>query len=165
MKRSSGAGTMAALMLTCVFGATLLLSLATGASVYRRVADRVEQSAGQRVGLSYITAKIHSYDEAGAVSTGWITSDQPGGGRAKAVILCQDIEGTDYQTFLYVYDGWLRELFCEAAWPMGPEAGLPIAEAQVLMIDELEPGLLRLQYTGADGSTDTADVYLRSEVG
>ena len=41
MRRSSGAGTMAALMLTCVFGATLLLSLATGASVYRRVADRL----------------------------------------------------------------------------------------------------------------------------
>ena len=64
MRRSSGAGTMAALMLTCVFGATLLLSLATGASVYRRVADRVEQSAAQRLGLTYITAKIHSYDEA-----------------------------------------------------------------------------------------------------
>ena len=29
MRRQSGAGTLAALALTCVFGATLLLSLAT----------------------------------------------------------------------------------------------------------------------------------------
>ena len=156
---------MAALMLTCVFGATLLLSLATGASVYRRVADRVEQSAAQRVGLSYITAKIHSYDEAGAVGAGQIVSGQPGGGEAEAVILFQYIDGTDYQTFLYVYDGWLRELFCEAAWPMGPEAGLPITEAQSLEVAEPAEGLLRLTYTGADGTVDTADIYLRSEVG
>ena len=57
-RRQTGAGTIAALALTCVFGATLLLSLAAGAGVYRRVADRVERSAGDRVGLTYITAKI-----------------------------------------------------------------------------------------------------------
>lgn len=31
MRRQSGAGALAALMLTCVFGVTLLLSLAAGA--------------------------------------------------------------------------------------------------------------------------------------
>ena len=65
MKRQSGAGALAALALTCVFGATLLLSLAAGAGVYRRVADRVERSAADRVSLSYITAKIHGSDAAG----------------------------------------------------------------------------------------------------
>ena len=70
-RRQTGAGTIAALALTCVFGATLLLSLAAGAGVYRRVADRVEQSAGDRVGLTYITAKIHSYDETCTCSRRW----------------------------------------------------------------------------------------------
>ena len=111
MRRSSGAGTMAALMLTCVFGATLLLSLATGASVYRRVADRVEQSAAQRLGLTYITAKIHSYDEAGKVVPAVYVD--PSAQEADAVVLYQDIEGVSYWTILYVYDGWLRELFCQ----------------------------------------------------
>ena len=36
MRKQSSAGTLAALMLTCVFGATLLLSLAAGAGVYHR---------------------------------------------------------------------------------------------------------------------------------
>ena len=97
MRRSSGAGTMAALMLTCVFGATLLLSLATGASVYRRVADRVEQSAAQRLGLTYITAKIHSYDEAGKVVPAVYVD--PSAQEADAVVLYQDIEWLNY----YVY--------------------------------------------------------------
>ena len=51
MRRQSGAGTLAALALTCVFGVTLLLSLAAGAGVYRRVADRVEESSQSRVSL------------------------------------------------------------------------------------------------------------------
>ena len=64
MRRQSGAGALAALALTCVFGATLLLSLAAGAVVYRRVSDRVEESSGVRVSLSYITAKLHAADAA-----------------------------------------------------------------------------------------------------
>ena len=162
MRRSSGAGTMAALMLTCVFGATLLLSLATGASVYRRVADRVEQSAAQRLGLTYITAKIQSYDEAGKVVPAVYVD--PSAQEADAVVLYQDIEGVSYWTILYVYDGWLRELFCQEGWPLGPEVGLPIVEAQSLVVTEPAEGLLHLVYTRADGSVDTADVYLRSEV-
>ena len=64
MRRQTGAGAIAALILTCVFGATLLLSLIAGAGVYRRVAERTEQGANTRVGLTYLTAKIHGYDSA-----------------------------------------------------------------------------------------------------
>jgi len=153
---------MAALMLTCVFGATLLLSLATGASVYRRVADRVERSAAQRVGLAYVTAKIHSSDELDRVLPA-IFSGTGSGDVGDSVVLYQEIDGMRYMTVLYVYDGWLRELFCEETALMGPEAGLPITEAQALEVAEPAEGLLRLTYTGADGTVDTADVYLRSE--
>ena len=149
MRRGSGAGAIAALALTCVFGAALLLSLAVGAGVYRRVADRVEQSAAQRLGLTYITAKIHSYDEAGKVVPAVYVD--PSAQEADAVVLYQDIEGVSYWTILYVYDGWLR-------------VGLPIVEAQSLVVTEPAEGLLHLVYTRADGSVDTADVYLRSEV-
>ena len=117
MKRSSGAGTMAALMLTCVFGATLLLSLATGASVYRRVADRVEQSAAQRLGLTYITAKIHSYDESGkAVPAVYV---DPSAQEADAVVLYQDIEGVSYWTILRRAGPWGRRWACPS-WRPSP---------------------------------------------
>ena len=88
----------------------------------------------------------------------------PSAQEADAVVLYQDIEGVSYWTILYVYDGWLRELFCQEGWPLGPEVGLPIVEAQSLVVTEPAEGLLHLVYTRADGSVDTADVYLRSEV-
>ena len=154
-RRSTGAGTVAALILACVFGATMLLSLAAGAGVYRRVAERVERASGDRVGLTYITAKIHGYDAAGQVLTGSF-----GGG--DALFLLQDVDGLIYETILYVYDGSLMELLCERNCELEPEDGQTVTPARGLTVTELSPGLLRLDYTGADGRTQTAEIYLRS---
>ena len=156
MRRQSGAGTLAALALTCVFGATLLLSLAAGASVYRRVADRVEQSAADRVSLSYVTAKIHASDAAGMVEA------RPYGD-GDGIFLYQEFEGVTYETILYVYDGYLMEMLCETDWEMDPEFGEIVTEARELTVEQPAPGLLRMALTGPDGGVQRADVFLRSE--
>ncbi|MBD5155157.1 MAG: DUF4860 domain-containing protein [Oscillibacter sp.] len=155
MRRQSGAGTLAALALTCVFGATLLLSLAAGAVVYRRVADRVEESSSDRISLTYITAKLHASDAAGMVETGSF-----GGG--DAVFLYQDFDGITYETILYVYDGYLMEMLCEKGWEMDAEFGETVFPAQALEAEEPAEGLLRLSLTDENGRTQTADVYVRS---
>lgn len=156
MRRQSGAGTLAALALTCVFGATLLLSLAAGASVYRRVADRVERSAADRVSISYITAKLHASDAAGKIEA------RPYGD-GDGLFLYQDYDGVTYETILYVYDGYLMEMLCEKGWEMEPEFGELVTEAQALTVSRPESGLLRLTLTGPDGGVQTADVFVRSE--
>lgn len=156
MRRQSGAGTLAALALTCVFGVTLLLSLAAGAGVYRRVADRVEESSQSRVSLSYITARLHGYDERGMAEAGTF-------GDGGAVFLYEDLDGLTYETILYVYDGYLMEMLCEKGWELDAEFGEPITPAQGLEVSEPAPGLLRLVLTGPDGTVQAASVYMRSE--
>lgn len=156
MRRQSGAGALAALMLTCVFGATLLLSLATGASVYRRVADRTEQIAQDRVSVSYITAKIHASDAAGMIEAGNF-------GDGGAVFLYEDIDGVTYETILYVCNGTLMEMLCEKGYEQDPEFGEPVCAAQALTVSWPEPGLLRLTLTGPDGIPQSADLYIRSD--
>ena len=155
MRRQSSAGTLAALMLTCVFGATLLLSLTAGAGVYRRVEDRVEESSRARVSLSYITAKIHACDQAGMVETGSF-------GDGGAVFLYEEYDGFVYETILYVYGGELMEMLCEKGWEMEPEFGEAVSPARALSVTEPREGLLRLSLTEADGQVRSADVYVRS---
>ena len=155
MRRQSSAGTLASLMLTCVFGATLLLSLATGAGVYRRVQGRVEESSRARVSLSYITARLHAYDQAGMIETGSF-------GDGGAVFLYEEIEGYIYETILYVYDGNLMEMLCEKGNEMPPEFGETVSPAQALTVTELEKGLLWLSLTEADGQKHSTGVYIRS---
>ena len=132
----------------CVFGATLLLSLAAGAGVYRRVADRVERSAADRVSLSYITAKIHGSDAAGQVEAGSF-------GDGDALFLYQEYDGIAYETILYVYNGQLME--------QDPEFGEAVCPVRSLEVGLTAPGLLRLTLTDLDGGTQTADVFVRSE--
>ena len=156
MRRQTGAGAIASLILTCVFGATLLLSLAACAGVYRNVAARTEQGANTRVGLTYLTAKLHGGDRADAVYAGTF-------GGVDAVLLLQDMDGLTYETILYVYDGQLRELLCEQGWELEPEDGEVITEAQGLTVTEPADGLLRLVYTDGGGTTETADINIRSK--
>ncbi|MBR1660131.1 MAG: DUF4860 domain-containing protein [Oscillospiraceae bacterium] len=153
-KRQTGAGTIATLILACVFGATMLLSLATGAGVYRRVAERVERGAAERVGLTYLTAKLQSHNALGTVRAGSF-------GGPDAVFLSEEIEGTAYDTILYVHEGWLKELFCEQGAPLGPEDGMAVTEAKALHVWMEDGKLLNLEYTDAAGQTGTARICLR----
>ena len=155
MSRRSGIGTAAVLIAACVFGAAMLLSLTTGAGVYRSVQQRVDRCAEHRLGLSYITAKIHAHDAAGAVTAGSF-------GGEDAVYLLEQLGNTTYETILYVHNGWLMELFCEQGWELEPEDGQQITEARDLTA-RTEGSLLRLQYTEADGTQEAADIYIRSE--
>lgn len=155
MRKQSSAGTLASLILACTFGATLLLSLATGAGVYRRVEGRVEESSQSRVGLSYITARLHAYDQAGVVETGSF-------GDGGAVFLCEELDGLPYESILYVYNGSLMEMLCEKGGEMPPEFGEIISPARALAVTGPWEGLLRLALTEPDGQVRTADIYIRS---
>lgn len=155
MRRQGGAGTIAALLLCCVFGVAALLSLTAGAGIYRQVAQRTEDAGERRVGLTYLAAKVRGFDEAGKVLAGAF-------GDGDAVYLLQDIDGLTYETILYVHDGWLKELLCERGWELEPEDGQAITQARGLEAALTEEGLLRLAYTGGDGRTETAVLYVRS---
>ena len=152
-RRPTGAGTISTLALACIFGATMLLSLAAGAGIFRRVAERVERGAAERVGMSYIAAKIQDHNGAGTIRTGDF-------GGEDAVWLAEEIGGNCYDTILYVHDGWLMELFCEHDAELAPEDGLTITRAQALQVRQ-DGRLLTLDYTDAAGRTETARISLR----
>lgn len=155
MKRTGGSGMIAALILACLFATTMLLTLVMGARVYRGVQARVEASAERRVGLSYITAKVHGNDHAGGI----FVRDFGG---VDAVVLAQDYDGETYLTALYVYDGQLMELFCSDLDVFTPAEGTPITPAQGLQARQSD-GMLTLTYVDAGGDAQYACIRMRSE--
>lgn len=160
MKRGNAAGTVATLALTCIFGVTLLMGIFAGAAVYQRVGDRVEKSAGERVGLTYLTAKVRGFDQrlpdgGSAVQVGTMEGQD-------ALYLLETIDGVDYETILYVYDGQLREMLCLRGNEQGAAFGEVIGPARSLTVSLPGKGLLRLEYVSEDGESRTADVCLRS---
>lgn len=160
MRGRNGAGTVAVLALVCVFGVTMLAGIFSGAAVYQRVGERVAAAARDRVGLTYVTAKVRAFDQVlpdgeSAVALGAM-------GDSDAVLLREEVNGVDYETILYVYDGQLREMLCLRDSGHDPAFGESISPARWLKASFPKKGLLRLEYGEEDGSTRVADVWLRS---
>ena len=60
--------------------------------------------ASGRTALAYVTEKMHQNDENGAIADGTFDGEN-------ALVIRQRYDEKDYVTYLYAYDGYLRELF------------------------------------------------------
>lgn len=140
-----------ALLLFGVFAVCVLAVLLTGADAYRRLTQRDQAAYDRRACTQYIATKVRQADGLGAVATADIEG-------AQALVLGGDEE---YITYIYCYDGWLRELYIWAEQPVSLEDGRELAAAEGLGLS-LEDGLLTVQVTSAQGVEDTLVLSLRS---
>jgi hypothetical protein len=126
------------------------MSLVLGADVYRNISGGLHERYDEFTCLSYIRTKIRSTDSAGSV--------YPDTFHGLSALYLEETFGTvTYRTMIYLYDGWVRELFCEAGLAFAPEAGVPIFEADNLNFEMTDTGLIEI--TLNDSSTV---IYLRA---
>lgn len=144
-----------ALLLFGVFAACVLSVLLMGADAYQRLTERDRESYDSRTAAQYIATRVRQADRSGGVSVGAF-------GGSDALELWETIDGEAYVTRVYCHDGWLRELFTDAAGDFAPEDGEPVLEAESLSVSLSGGGLLTVDITGADGETQQVTLYLRS---
>ncbi|MEG1658167.1 MAG: DUF4860 domain-containing protein [Oscillibacter sp.] len=125
------------LLLTAVFAACLLLVLLTGAGGYRRLTERDRAADARRTALQYVATKVRQGDTAGGV-----TLREFGG--LPALCLTDTVDGAVYETYLYEYDGYLRELFAAADAGLSPADGEKVLESHGLTL-ALSDGLLQIE--------------------
>ena len=75
----------------------------------------------------------------------------------------EDIEGYIYTTVLYVYDGYLRELFCEKKLidSFTPQSGDTITVANDLKVS-INGRNLQIEFTGITKKKQTFNYYIKS---
>lgn len=140
-----------ALFALCAFGV-----LTAGLGVYRSAADGAAVNYERRTALSLIANQVRQHDAPGGVAATSFAG-------AQAVALYEEIDGTRYVTYLYCYDGALRELFCEEGLDLPPESGVALVSAQDLRVSEPVQGLLKISLVGTDGRT--SETYLAARCG
>ena len=139
-----------------LFVASVLLVLLMGARVYGNIEEASSSRHNERVCLSYLVVKARASDRAeNAVRVGTF-------GGAPALYLEERFDDTAYETVIYVYDGWVRELFREKGLELPPASGVPIVEAESLAFHFERAGLLAIEYTGRNGDSRVAFARLRS---
>ena len=129
-------GSVAALLLFCIFAVSAFAVLLFGADIYDSVDAMNRDSREERMCLSYVWTKIKNSDEAGRVYMGEI-------GGVPALCIEEDLSGRVFLTLIYHYNGSVRELFFEAGYEYPPGSGAEIMKCGPLDFAELENGLIK----------------------
>ena len=138
------------LLLFAIIVLSLLFLVMTGTGLYSAVVDSQTRNRGARAALSYLAARVHAADAAGAVSVGE-------GPEGAALLLRENADGETYETRIYLYEGALREEYGTADAALDPQDSERIVDAKSFSVEQVRPGLLVV-------STEygSADIALRS---
>ena len=129
-----------------------------GGSVYQHIMRGAGENDQIRTTFSYIANQVRRADAGGGVEVGlW-------DGR-EALLLTQDFGGYEYVTYLYYYEGALRELFVEKGFDLDPDAGQPIVWLAGLGFQEDARGLITIRALFDDGREEHMRLSTRSTAG
>ena len=127
-----------------------------GGSVYSHIIERSAVNDNSRTTFSYISNQVRRADTYAGVEVGEFNG-------LNALILNHDFYGWEFATYLYYYDGAMREYFVEKGYELGPEAGSPIVWLEGLFFSEDEGGLITVRATFAQGREKQMQISLRAK--
>ena len=128
-----------------------------GSSVYRKVVACSQENDQIRTTLSYIANQVRRSDLDGSVRVGEFHGRD-------ALLLLQDFDGIECITYLYCWEGSLRELFVERGNDLEPDAGSSLIPLENISFT-LEPGgLIGVEAQFVDGTLTRLMLNPRSGV-
>ena len=138
----------------CIFAVCTMAVLLTGAEVYGRLADRTQMQFDQRTAARYITTRVRQSDVAGDIRV------EDFGGYS-SLVFQEQIEGQLYETRIYCYEGYVRELFVSAEGVFLPEDGEKVLKAKDLEF-VWDGNILTVYITLNDQKNQKIQLYLHS---
>lgn len=134
------------LALLALFAITSFFVIIIGARQYHSIANQMTENYETRTASSYLAEKFNQNDVAGSVSI----TDVEG---IPAVALTQKIHEQDYTTYIYAYEGYLREFTVSEGAVITPASGQKIVEAVALDIKAFSNNLYCFTLTDSYGNT------------
>ena len=153
MKRRAHSTQLLPVLLLAMFLMLATLTAVRSAACYKKILDRSDRLT-RSAALTYIAEKVRHNDTAGTLRVGTI-------GGCQALVICQGDEIL-YDTYIYCYDGSLRELMIKRELTAAPDMGRSLLPMESLEL-RLEDGLLQIRCTDPHGHQLERAVALRSE--
>lgn len=129
--------------------AVMVITLAAG--IYENITERSHRNHQSRIALSYISEKIHQNDENSLIYIQTMDG-------LDTLTLKQTYDKTDYYTYIYYYEGTLRELFAREDVDFSLSDGKVILNLSDFSMKEAADGLL--YFSCVDTENQTADSYV-----
>ena len=138
-----------------VFAISVVSLTGTGASVYQSVVNKMSGNYSARTSFSYIYNKVHQSDVDGLVSVGTYAGGD-------ALVISEEIDNITYCTYLYEYEGKVKELFTRYGQDLDPAFGTDILDVKSFKITKVTDSLYRFDITPDKSADETLFVHVRS---
>lgn len=153
MKRHT-ADSFSSFLLLLIFSIFTLLLSGTGAAVYKNSAAKLDENYTSRTAVAYVSEKLRQHDTAGAVSLTEVEG-------CSALALLEDVSGERFVTYIYFYDGALRELFMRASSQPSAALGTAIVELADFTVEQTD-AMLRVSAVSPDGNEHSILLHVDS---
>lgn len=140
-----------------VFTSTALLLLLLAANVYQKVVTESEVQFEQSTALSYISGKIRHNDQDGIDNIEISSFDG-----CEALAIKQLHNDVTYTTYIYEFDGKLKEIFLQDGVKGSAESGTTILDVKDLKIEKVSDNLFCFSCTSDDGSSNSVIIGVHS---
>lgn len=140
------------------FAASAVMAILLAANIYSSAVTGSERMYNASTALSYIREKVHQNDTVGAVQIEQLEG-------IDVLILKQTYNEQAYRTYIYAWDGGLRELFSREDLPFDPDNGRYLLDIQGFSCKKVSEQLLEVQCIDSDGGELKACIALFSSEG
>lgn len=138
-----------------VFALCALTVLLLAAQIYQSTTENSSLNYTSRTGLSYISEKIHQNDVNGNVSIRELNG-------TPALAMEQIYNDAVYCTYIYTYDGELKELFVKNNAPAELSSGKTILEVKEFTMEESGENMFRFRCVDKSNREDSIIVFIKS---
>ncbi len=150
--------TVFVLALITLFAATSFSLVLIGAKQYRHITDVMSENYEDRTISSYLTEKIRQYDTQNAIEVYELEG-------IPALSLTATGNNISYTTYIYYYEGALRELVATEGSVFTLSSGQEIIQMQGFTPKLISASLLRAEVTDTNGDTQILYFSLHCNIG
>lgn len=137
------------------FAASAVMAILLAANIYGSAVAGSERMYNASTALSYIREKVHQNDAAGTVQVEQL-------GDVSALVMEQSYGGQEYCTYIYAWEGGLRELFSRKDLAFDPNNGRYLLDIQGFFCQWASDHLLEIRCVDQDGAELKACIGLLS---
>lgn len=132
------------ILLFGVYVVFLLLMIVFCAKAYESAAAGEAENNNLHTAAAYVTAKFRTHDTEGDIYSGQVAE-------LPALCMTDTVNDRKYVTYIYLYDGSLKELFVSEETPAMPQMGTTIATLASFDVQSLSENFFRIFLTDENG--------------
>ena len=141
-----------------VFSAAAVVVLLLSANIYKGIVNSSEETFETTTVLSYMNEKIRQSDENGAEA---IYLDEFDG--CQALAIARQFGDKTYITYIYEFDGELKETFVQEGIAASAKAGTTILEVNNFSMTQVSADLFQFACEDREGNPHSILVSIQSE--